>query len=446
VAYYTNWQVMRRQLPEAKRRELLEDERLGVRRMAALGLMEEGVRDLQRRAGEFLGGGIAEDGDPSKSLTLSASEMNFRESTRVRFTAATPGDIHYTLDGSEPTAKSAKAKGELTVSEDATVKAAAFKGGRRVSGVETLTLHKITDSEWRDRLFVRGIRGKGSANSYRAELEGLQRGTLVYADRNYTFTEIPEALAGATHIRTHNDDKSSTELEFLRFEINLPATLYLAYDGRTTPPKALVADMEKTDMAVRMSNGESFPVYRCAVDDGEVVLGGNKLGGSGGESMYQVFFTKTGLHKSNVAAATNAMPKADPKHGEEIFFGRGTCFACHQVHGKGVVLGPDLVGIHKRQDLNYVIKSILEPDAYIVEGFQQTSLRLKDGRELFGMIQEETVQIVKIYLPTGERVVVQPKEIVKRSDAKHSGMPSSFAYTLSPQDVADLSAWIMSLR
>jgi putative membrane-bound dehydrogenase-like protein len=446
VAYYTNWQVMRRQLPEAKRRQLVEDGRIGIRRMAVLGLMEEGDRDLQRREGEFLGGGVAEGGDPSKSLTISVSEVNFRESTRVRFTAATPGDIYYTLDGDEPTVKATKAKGEFEISRDVTVKAAVFKGDRRVSGIESLTLHKITDSEWLDRLFVRDIGGKGSAKSYQAKLEGLQRGTLVYADRNYTFTQIPEVLAGATHIRTYNDDKSGTEQDFLHFNINLPATLYLAYDGRVTPPKALVEGMEKTDMAIRMSNGESFPVYRSNVNAGKVMLGGNKLGGSGGESMYQVFLAKSGLSKINVADATSAMAKADLKHGEEIFFGRGTCFACHKVHGKGVVLGPDLVGINKRQDLNYVIKSILEPDAYIVEGFQQTSLKLRDGRELFGMIQEETAQVVKIYLPTGEQVVVQAKEILKRSDAKHSGMPASFAYTLSAQDTADLAAWIMSLK
>ena len=162
--------------------------------------------------------------------------------------------------------------------------------------------------------------------------------------------------------------------------------------------------------------------------------------------MYQVFLTKTGLRETNIAAATNAMPKADPARGKELFFGRGTCFACHQVHGRGIVLGPDLVGIRKRQDLSYVIKSILEPDAYIVEGFQQTSLKLKDGRELFGMIQEETAQVLEIYLPNGKRVVVQTSDIVERSDAKHSGMPSSFSYTLSPQDVADLSDWIMRLE
>ncbi len=445
VAYYTNWQVMRRQLPVDKRRALLEDKRPGIRRMAALGLMEEGDRDLQRRADEFLGGTAAQS-NPLKSLVLSTTHEHFRQSTLVRFSSPIPGTIRYTLDGTEPSPESSEANGELKVSTSATLKAAVFKGARRLSEVETLLLHRISASEWRDRLFVRGIRGEGSAPTYRAYLESLQRGTLVYADRNYTFTGIPEALAGATHIRTHNDDKSSSEGKFLHFEINLPATLYLAYDGRTEPPKALVAGMEKTSMVVRMSNGESFSVYRRTVPAGEVVLGGNKQGGSGGESMYQVFLTKTGLRKTNIAAATNAMPKADPARGKELFFGRGTCFACHQVHGRGIVLGPDLVGIRKRQDLSYVIKSILEPDAYIVEGFQQTSLKLKDGRELFGMIQEETAQVLEIYLPNGKRVVVQTSDIVERSDAKHSGMPSSFSYTLSPQDVADLSDWIMRLE
>ncbi len=446
VTHYTNWQVMRRQLPENKRRELLKDDRPGIRRMAALGLMEEGDRELQRRADEFLGGNGSAPGNPLKSLTLTTDEEYFRTSTQVDFAAATPGTVRYTIDGSEPSAESPEMTRQLTITQTATLKAAVFKEGRRLSAVETLALHQISDSEWKDRLFIRSIQGKGMAEPYRAQLDSLQRGTLVYADRNYTFTDIPEPLAGATHIRTHNDDKSNTEREFLRFNINLPATLYLAYDGRAKPPETLVNGMEKTAMAIGMSNGEFFPLYRRSVEAGEVIIAGNKVGGGGGDSMYHLFLTKTGLRKTNVAAAAHAISKADPEHGKELFFGRGTCFACHKVQGRGVVLGPDLVGIHKRQDLKYVIKSILEPDAYIVEGFQQTRLKLKDGRELFGMIQEETAQMAEIFLPNGKRIVVNPDEIVKRVDAKHSGMPSSFAYTLSPQDVADISTWIMLLK
>ena len=445
VAFYTNWQVMRRQLSQERRRALLQDERSGIRRMAALGLMEEGDRELQKRADEFLGGESV-NGNPSLALTLSTDQEYFRQSTIVRFSSAAPGTIHYTLDGRDPSVQSPEARGNLEVFESATLKAAVFKDHRRLTEIETLLLHRISSSEWSDRLFVQSIRIGGSAAPYRVHMEGLQRGTLVYADRNYTFTGIPDVLAGATHIRSHNDDKAETSEEFLSFEVNLPATLYLAYDGRSKPPRSLVAGMEKTSMLVRMSNGESFPVYRKIVPAGKVILGGNRQGGTGGESMYQVFLTKTGLGKTNVAAATNAVANADLTRGKELFFGRGTCFACHQVHGKGLVLGPDLVGIHKRQDLGYVIRSILEPDAYIVEGFQQTGLRLSDGRELFGMIQEETAQVLKIYLPNGKRIVVQTEDIVRRSDAKHSGMPSSFSHTLSAQDVADLSAWIMKLR
>ena len=295
-------------------------------------------------------------------------------------------------------------------------------------------------------MFVEGIGGKGSAKSYRANLDSLQRGVTVYADRQYTFTEIPDALAGATHLRTHNDDKANLDAEFLRFQTNLPAVLYLAYDGRTAPPKKLTAGMEKTDMMLKISNGESFPVYRRMVEAGEVVLAGNKAGGSGGESMYQVFLTKEGAGKTTISEVKGALAKVDLKHGEEIFFGRGTCFACHKVGDRGVAIGPDLVGIGKRRDMEYVIQSTLEPDAYIVEGFQQTSLEMKDGRVLFGMIGEETALSLKLVLLTGEQIVVRPDEIKKRSDAKNSIMPASFSNTLSAQDVADISAWIMSLK
>ena len=167
---------------------------------------------------------------------------------------------------------------------------------------------------------------------YNAQLDGLQRGTLVYADRNYTFTEIPETLAGATHIRTHNEDKSNKESQFLTFEINLPATLYFAYDDRTNPTEKLISGMKRTPMKIGMSNGESFSIYSYAIPAGKVTLNGNKFGGSTGESMYQVFLTKIGSQKTNIAAASNSMAKTNLKHGEEIFFGRGTCLALSLIH------------------------------------------------------------------------------------------------------------------
>ena len=175
VTFYTNWQVMRRQLPEAKRYDILKEERIGLRRMAALGLMEEGNRELQSKADEILGREI-NNNNPLRGLTISASEEYFRETTTVKFAASLAGDIRYTLDGSKPTYESQKTKEELKLNQSATLHAAVFKNQKRISAIETLTLNKISDSEWRDRLFVRKIRGEGSAKTYRAQLDGLQRG------------------------------------------------------------------------------------------------------------------------------------------------------------------------------------------------------------------------------------------------------------------------------
>ena len=49
-------------------------------------------------------------------------------------------------------------------------------------------------------------------------------------------------------------------------------------------------------------------------------------------------------------------------------------------------------------------------------------------------------------LSTGEKISVNTNDIIKRSDAKNSSMPSSFSHTMSAQDVADVTAWIMQLQ
>ena len=93
------------------------------------------------------------------------------------------------------------------------------------------------------------------------------KGTLVYKDRNYTFTEIPETLAGATHIRTFNDDKSHSKDDFVRFDINLLTLIWRS--GRTTPQEARGG---KNPMVIRISNGELFPIYRRIVEAGQWCL------------------------------------------------------------------------------------------------------------------------------------------------------------------------------
>jgi putative membrane-bound dehydrogenase-like protein len=446
VTAYVNWQVMRRQLPQAERGQLLEDPRKGIRIMAALGLMEEGDRSLQGKVEQWLKD-TGEDSAIDGQVTITANETNFRESTKVLIKGSLPKgksfDLRYTLDGSTPNEKSLKTAGEISISIDSDVRASAFIGKNLVSNIAKLSVHRITDSEWRDRLFISNIRIAGKEADLYATNDGLQRGVLAYEDDpDTTITSVPDEIAGATLIPTLKAYRSSVQSGFLSFETNLSSLVYVAFENQSPIPKWLADEFTETDHIISTSIGRKLRVYVKEAKAGKVVLGGNEKG----KVMYMVFASKGSTGQTTIAATKERLSKADPKHGEEIFFGRGTCFACHQVNGRGVVVGPELGGINKRRDVHYVVEAILNPDSYIVEGYQQTSLEMKGGRKLFGMIQEETAISINLVLLTGEQITVPTEEVKNRADAKKSGMPASFVYTLSPQDVADVTAWIMTLK
>ncbi|MBT6851246.1 MAG: c-type cytochrome, partial [Opitutae bacterium] len=448
VTAYVNWQVMRRQLPQAKRGQLLEDPRNGIRLMAGLSLMEEGDRSLQGKVEQWLKN-AGEDSEIEGQVTITANETNFRKSTKVLIKGSLPKeksfDLRYTLDGSTPNEKSPKTAGEISISKDSEVKAAAFIDKQLVSNIAVLGVHRITDSEWQDRLFISNIRITGKEADLYATNEGLQRGVLAYADDpDTTITSVPDEISGATLIPTRKADKASMRSDFLSFETNLSSLVYVAFDIRSTPPKWLTGEFKETKHVLSTSNGNKLRVHVKEAKAGKIVLGGNEKG----KVTYLVFASKGSTGQTTIAATKAILGRGtvNPKRGEAIFFGRGTCFACHRVNGRGVAVGPELAGISKRRDPHYLVEAILNPDAYIVEGYQQTSLEMKGGRKLFGMIQEETAISINLVLLTGEQITVPTEDLKKRSDAKKSGMPASFVYTLSPQDVADVTAWTLTLQ
>lgn len=76
-----------------------------------------------------------------------------------------------------------------------------------------------------------------------------------------------------------------------------------------------------------------------------------------------------------MACATNAPAAAPQTAGERLFAQH--CVACHTTSGDTVIVGPALAGIAGRAEARlagldahaYIEQSILEPSAYISEGF-----------------------------------------------------------------------------
>ena len=82
---------------------------------------------------------------PTVNAPIFRGATQFEESTQVSMTGPTGSEIHYTLDGTVPTAESTLYEGPITLSETTTVKAIAIKDGVS-SSVTSRTYTKGTNA------------------------------------------------------------------------------------------------------------------------------------------------------------------------------------------------------------------------------------------------------------------------------------------------------------
>lgn len=148
--------------------------------------------------------------------------------------------------------------------------------------------------------------------------------------------------------------------------------------------------------------------------------------------------------------ASDVLPlvkNADAGRGRALFFGVGGagCANCHRADGRGKLFGPDLTGIGERNDPANFIQSILEPNAQVAEGFATQFVTTRDGTEYMGILREETATGVTLVLGDGQTVRVDKASIAEHKSLHSSAMPE-FGQILTPQHVADLTAFLLSLK
>ena len=90
----------------------------------------------------------------------------------------------------------------------------------------------------------------------------------------------------------------------------------------------------------------------------------------------------------------------DPKRGEELFFTSPTaaCATCHTVGGKGGVIGPILDGLAVRSDKDYIVQSLVEPNAKLAKGFE--ALGVSPMPPVGLLLKEQELADVLAYLQT----------------------------------------------
>ena len=114
-----------------------------------------------------------------------------------------------------------------------------------------------------------------------------------------------------------------------------------------------------------------------------------------------------------------------------------SCVRCHTVHKQGGIVGPVLDGIGTRQPREYLLESIVLPNAKIAPGFETVAMKLKDGKTVTGVVKSETPAEITLLNADGMMVKVPVAQVESRTRGV-SAMPEGFGKTLSKRDLRDL--------
>ncbi|GAB3642173.1 PVC-type heme-binding CxxCH protein [Spirosoma arcticum] len=131
----------------------------------------------------------------------------------------------------------------------------------------------------------------------------------------------------------------------------------------------------------------------------------------------------------------------DKRAGLGVF--KAMCSTCHRHGQQGNDVGPELTQIHQKFDKNALLDAILYPSAGIAFGYEPWLITTKTGQTYYGFLVSDGEQSVVIKGVTGQKHTVPTEKISSRRQYKTSLMPNPEAMGLKPQQLADLTAFLL---
>jgi cytochrome c oxidase cbb3-type subunit III len=135
----------------------------------------------------------------------------------------------------------------------------------------------------------------------------------------------------------------------------------------------------------------------------------------------------------------------DATRGRAIYDGKGACATCHRSNGTGPRSGPDLSDIGVIRQPAAIQRSLLDPTAGMLPINRPVAITTRDGRTIRGRRLNEDTYTVQLIDENEKLVSLVKSDIRDYETGKTSNMPS-YANKLSEAELADLLAYLLSLK
>ena len=135
----------------------------------------------------------------------------------------------------------------------------------------------------------------------------------------------------------------------------------------------------------------------------------------------------------------------DAGRGRAIYEGKGDCASCHRVAGRGSRSGPDLTSIGAVRGAGSMRESLLDPSGNMLPHNRPLRAVMRGGEVVTGRRLNEDTYTVQIFDERERLVSLDKADLEELTPLAASPMPS-YAGTLSETELADLLAYLVTLR
>ena len=156
---------------------------------------------------------------------------------------------------------------------------------------------------------------------------------------------------------------------------------------------------------------------------------------------------KLARQQTRLQELTALLPEGDPERGKKLFHNaaKSLCITCHVMGDQGVKFGPDLTGIGSIRSAQDLLEAIVYPSSSIARYHELVMMQTQKG-ETAGLIIRDTVDQMVLSPAPGMEQAISIKEIKSAKYSNVSLMPEVFDALLKPGEIADLMAYLLSVK
>jgi len=164
--------------------------------------------------------------------------------------------------------------------------------------------------------------------------------------------------------------------------------------------------------------------------------------------LYDALTVDTAKQQAKLAALTGVLAGGEIQRGRDLFFGnkKAICATCHAVQGQGGRIGPDLSKIGAIRNGRDLLEAIVVPSASFARGYEAFVAATASGETYTGVITRETPDAVYLFSTDRVETRISRDELEALSQSPVSIMPEGMEAQLSREELADLIAFLQSLK